>query len=158
VAAVNDLPFIDEHRGLVAAPAVACGVPSPRTSPALDSPARNSCPGPQAAITSDQPEAACLGIRSSVGCALIIPMIIQTIGLDPSGAVWTDEASNVSSLDPSGAYWVDAEHPARNRKGRVSLSAWYAIVTAIEQRGPFRSWVLPVCCPGSGSRRTPAEE
>jgi len=35
---------------------------------------------------------------------LIIPMIIQTIGLDPSGAIWTDEASNVSSLDPSGAF------------------------------------------------------
>jgi hypothetical protein len=31
-------------------------------------------------------------------------MIIQTIGLDPSGAIWTDEASNVSSLDPSGAF------------------------------------------------------
>jgi hypothetical protein len=47
---------------------------------------------------------------------LIIPMIIQTIGLDPSGAVWTDEASNVSRLDPSGAVQVDAEHPARKRK------------------------------------------
>jgi hypothetical protein len=47
---------------------------------------------------------------------LIIPMIIQTIGLYPSGAVWTDGAANVSRLDPSGAYWIDAEHPARNRK------------------------------------------
>jgi hypothetical protein len=47
---------------------------------------------------------------------LIIPMIIQTIGLDPSGAIWTDAASNVSSLDPSGAVQVDAEHPSRNRK------------------------------------------
>jgi hypothetical protein len=47
---------------------------------------------------------------------LIIPMIIQTIGLDPSGAVWTDGASNLSRPDPSGAYWVDAEHPSRNRK------------------------------------------
>jgi hypothetical protein len=43
-------------------------------------------------------------------------MIIQTIGLDPSGSVWTDAASNVSSLDPSGADQIDAEHPARNRK------------------------------------------
>jgi hypothetical protein len=43
-------------------------------------------------------------------------LIIQTIGLYPSAAVWTDEASNVSSLDPSGAYWLDAEHPSRNRK------------------------------------------
>jgi hypothetical protein len=46
---------------------------------------------------------------------LIILMIIQTILLDPSGAIWTDEASNVSRLDPSGADQVDAEHPARNR-------------------------------------------
>src|SRR5918999_940260 len=57
-----------------------------------------------------------LAIRFSVGCALIIPMIIQTIRLDPSGAVWTDEASNVSRLDPSGADQIDAEHPTRNRK------------------------------------------
>ena len=50
-------------------------------------------------------------IRRSIGCALIIPMIIQTIGLYPSGAVWTDEAGNVSRLDPSGAIQADAEHP-----------------------------------------------
>ena len=43
-------------------------------------------------------------------------MIIQTIRLDPSGAFWTDPASNVSSLDLSRAVQVDAEHPARNRK------------------------------------------
>jgi hypothetical protein len=47
---------------------------------------------------------------------MIIPMIIQTIGLDPSGAVWTDEASNVSRLDPSGAIQSDAEHPHHHRK------------------------------------------
>jgi hypothetical protein len=47
---------------------------------------------------------------------LIIPMIIQTILLDPSGAVWTESASNLSSLDPSGADQADAEHPARSRK------------------------------------------
>jgi len=29
------------------------------------------------------------------------PLIIQTILLDPSGALWTDEAGNVSRLDPS---------------------------------------------------------
>jgi hypothetical protein len=51
-----------------------------------------------------------------VGCALIIPMIIQTIPLYPSGAVWTDRASNVSRPDPSGAVQADAEHPTRNRK------------------------------------------
>jgi hypothetical protein len=54
-------------------------------------------------------------------------MIIQTIGLDPSGAAWTDGSSNVSRLDPSGAVQVDAEHPARNRKverkSKRSLSA-----------------------------------
>jgi hypothetical protein len=47
---------------------------------------------------------------------LIIHLIIQTIRLDPSGAVWTDGASNVSRLYPSGAVQVDAEHPSRNRK------------------------------------------
>jgi hypothetical protein len=43
-------------------------------------------------------------------------MIIQTIGLHPSGAVWSDSTSNVSRLDPSGAIQIDAEHPTRNRK------------------------------------------
>jgi hypothetical protein len=43
------------------------------------------------------------------------PLIIQTILLYPSGAVWTDEASNVSRLDPSGAVQIDVEHPSRNR-------------------------------------------
>jgi hypothetical protein len=51
----------------------------------------------------------------SVRCALIISLIIQTILLDPSGAVWTDDVGNVSRLDPSGAIQVDTEHPARNR-------------------------------------------
>ena len=54
-----------------------------------------------------------LGIRFFVGCALIIPMIIQTIRLDP---VWTDGAANVSRQDPSGADQIDAEHPSGNRK------------------------------------------
>jgi hypothetical protein len=43
---------------------------------------------------------------------LIIRLIIHTILLDPSRAVWTDEASNVSSLDPSGSDQIDAEHQA----------------------------------------------
>jgi hypothetical protein len=43
-------------------------------------------------------------------------MIIQTILLDPSGAVCTDSSSNLSSLDLSGAIQADAEHPTRNRK------------------------------------------
>jgi hypothetical protein len=37
-------------------------------------------------------------------------VIIQSILLDPTGAVWTDVAGNVSRLDPSGAAQVDAEH------------------------------------------------
>ena len=45
------------------------------------------------------PTDACLAIRFCVGCALIIPMIIQTILLYPSGAIWSD-----------------AEDPTRNRK------------------------------------------
>jgi len=47
---------------------------------------------------------------------LIIPMIIQTIGLDPSRAVWTESASNLSRPDPSGTDQIDAEYPSRNRK------------------------------------------
>jgi hypothetical protein len=47
-----------------------------------------------------------------VGCALIIPLIIQTILLDLSGAVRTDETSNVSRPDRSGADQIDVEHQA----------------------------------------------
>jgi hypothetical protein len=65
---------------------------------------------------------ACLGIRFLVGCPLIIRLIIQTILLYPSAAVWTDEASNVSRLDPSGTVQVDAEHPSRNRRSSVRSS------------------------------------
>jgi hypothetical protein len=39
-------------------------------------------------------------------------LIIQTIQQDPSEAIWTDEASNVSRPDPSGADQIDAEHQA----------------------------------------------
>jgi hypothetical protein len=53
-----------------------------------------------------------------VGCALII----QTILLYPSGAVWTDGHPNVSRLDPSGAVQADAEHPSRNRKVEVGTA------------------------------------
>ena len=59
---------------------------------------------------------ACLAIRYFVGCALIISMIIQTILLYPSGAIWTDGPSKMSRLDPSGADQADADHPTRNRK------------------------------------------
>jgi hypothetical protein len=47
---------------------------------------------------------------------LIISLIIQSILLDPSRAIRTDEASNVSRLDPSAAVQAGCEHPTRNRK------------------------------------------
>jgi hypothetical protein len=56
-----------------------------------------------------------------VGCALIIPMIIQTILLDPSGTVRTEGPSNVSRPDPSGADQADAEHPTRNLTVEVRI-------------------------------------
>jgi hypothetical protein len=43
---------------------------------------------------------------------MVIPMVIQTILLDPSGAVWIDEPPNVSRQDPSRADRIDAEHQA----------------------------------------------
>jgi len=43
---------------------------------------------------------------------LIIRLIIQTILLYPSGAVWTDGPLNVSRSDRSGADQIDAEHQA----------------------------------------------
>jgi hypothetical protein len=48
----------------------------------------------------------------SASRGLIIPMIIQTILLDPSEAVWTDIASHVSRPDPSGVDQSDVEHQA----------------------------------------------
>jgi hypothetical protein len=53
-----------------------------------------------------------LAIRHSVGCALIIPMIIPTIRRVASGPVWIDDTSNLSRPDPSGADQIDAEHQA----------------------------------------------
>jgi hypothetical protein len=54
-----------------------------------------------------------LALASTLGrMPLIIRLIIQTILLDPSGAVWTDEASNVSRPDPTEADQIDAEHQA----------------------------------------------
>jgi hypothetical protein len=47
---------------------------------------------------------------------LIIPLIIQTIRLHPSGPDQIDAASNVSREDPSDSVQIDAEHLSRNRK------------------------------------------
>jgi hypothetical protein len=73
---------------------------------------------------------------------LIIPMIIQTVLLDLSGAVWTDEASNVSRLDPSGAVQVDAEHPPRNRKV-VGLYHFRTPRRPFLDMQPHRQWQAP---------------
>jgi hypothetical protein len=57
-------------------------------------------------------------LPGSLNCltCLIIRLIIQTIRLDPSGSVWTDDPSNVSRPDRSGADQIDAEHQARDLK------------------------------------------
>jgi len=47
-------------------------------------------------------------------------LIIQTILRDPSRAVWTDGAANVSRPDPSGADQIDAEHQATD----LVFSGW----------------------------------
>ncbi len=60
-----------------------------------------------------------LGIRRRIECAMVIPMVIQTILLDPSGAAWTDGPPNVSRQDPSRVVQFDAEHLARNRRVEV---------------------------------------
>jgi hypothetical protein len=54
--------------------------------------------------------------EDSASRGLIIRLIIQTIRRDRSGAVWTDEAPNLSSPDPSGADQIDAEHQATDLK------------------------------------------
>jgi hypothetical protein len=62
-------------------------------------------------------------------------MIIQTILLDPSGAVWTDEALNVSRLNPSRAVQIDAEHPTRNRKGSSMVGRQALAALPVAPRG-----------------------
>jgi uncharacterized protein (TIGR02246 family) len=83
-------------------------------------------------------------------------MIIQTILLDPTEVVWTDEAANVSRSGPSGPDQVDIEHqatdlvvlkaaeqqplrtsPSRSRGGKMESQAaarrWAATWTAAWQ-------------------------
>jgi hypothetical protein len=89
---------------------------------------------------------------------LIIHSIIQTILLDPSGAVRTDDASNVSRLDPSGADQIDAEHPSRNRKVEGSnpssgsktagQRAFLTLLTAQRQQAVIPlGWITPQARP-----------
>ena len=53
---------------------------------------------------------------------LIIRLIIQTIRQDPSGAIWTDDPSDVSRPDPSGADQIDAEDQATDLAVAPGLS------------------------------------
>jgi hypothetical protein len=76
---------------------------------------------------------------------LIIRLIIQTILLYPSGAVWTDGPSNVSRLDPSGAIQIDAEHPSRNRK--VEVSVFRASDRALTLPGRWAQMILRIVGP-----------
>jgi hypothetical protein len=50
--------------------------------------------------------------EDSASRGLIIPLIIQTIRLDPSRSDQIDEASNVSRPDPTGSDQSDVEHQA----------------------------------------------
>jgi hypothetical protein len=76
------------------------------------------------------------------------PLIIQTILLYPSRAIWTDEAPNVSSQDPSEAVQIDAEHPSRNRKVAGRLSGKDA-------RRELRGQIIP-CLQGQGGAVRPS--
>jgi hypothetical protein len=55
-------------------------------------------------------------IRQRIECALIIPMIIQSIRLPPSGPDQIDAVPDVSKPDPTGSVQFDAELWSRNRK------------------------------------------
>jgi hypothetical protein len=61
---------------------------------------------------SAQRKPAWLAIRFFVGCALIIPMIIQTILLDPSGAVWSRLDRQAIHREQARSVW---SHPGRRR-------------------------------------------
>ena len=72
---------------------------------------------------------------------LIIRLIIQTIRRDRTGAVWTDEAPNVSRPDPTGADQTDAEHQATD--------------LAVGGSNPSRRAIFPVQH-GSSRRSSPS--
>jgi hypothetical protein len=94
--------------------------------------------------------------RRKIECALIIPMIIQTIRLDPSGSVWIDGPPNVSRHDPTSAVQSDAEHLTRNRKVEGSNPS-SGSKTAAQRLSPDRSYDRPLAhghsfVLGSGAR------
>jgi hypothetical protein len=84
-------------------------------------------------------------------------LIIQTIILYPSGAVWTETASNVSRPDPSGADQTDAENPTRNRKvvdffgiDGTNAARSTGLRAPVRNSHTYRTWLLLV----TGARLT----
>jgi hypothetical protein len=87
--------------------------------------------------------------RSRIECALIIPLIIQTTRLHPSGPDQIDAAPNLSSGDPSDSVQIDAERLPRNRK--VVGSNPTSGSTSPQARGSSARLFLPYlpgCHPG----------
>src|SRR5215207_9727161 len=84
-----------------------------------------------------------LGIRFSVGCPLIIRLIIQPIRRDPSGSVWIDKASNLSSPDPTGRRLVRRGAPGYGSGGQPGVVAgaahWGPVPVGHGCRGGGRS-------------------
>jgi hypothetical protein len=75
-----------------------------------------------------------LGSPNCLAC-----LIIHTIGLDPSGAGWIDEASNVSRPDRSGVDQVDVDPQATDLA--VRFEPLTVRVTAVTGSG-FQPLVL----------------
>jgi hypothetical protein len=84
--------------------------------------------GPRVGHLADLAKLACLGIRFSVGCALIIPMIIQTI-LPPAG--WCSDAARRNFA---------ANHERMTRPGDRS---WAARCMRLRRQLHIERWDLP---------------
>jgi hypothetical protein len=69
--------------------------------------------------------------EDSASRGLIIPLIIETIRLDPSRSDQIDEASNLSRPDPTGSDQIDVEHQATDL---ALQSAWEPGVLAAGYR------------------------
>jgi hypothetical protein len=82
-----------------------------------------------------------LPLDPEIECALIIPMIIQTTGLPPSGSDQIDAVPDVSRPDPTGSVQVDAEPLSRNRKVLGSNPSSGSI-SAGQSRFSPRCWLL----------------
>jgi hypothetical protein len=73
----------------------------------------------QALVVRDYLAVRILGIRRRIECALIIPLIIRSVRVLPSGPDQIDALPNVSRWLPSGSIYSDAELLPRNRKVEV---------------------------------------